>query len=33
VMVCAAFSLMCGFLLLTKLKLLATAQEEIEQAT
>jgi hypothetical protein len=24
---------MCGFLLLTKLKLLATAQEEIEQTT
>ena len=33
VMVCAAFSLMCGFLLLTKLKLLAAAQEEIEHAS
>jgi MFS family permease len=33
VMVCAAFSLMCGFLLLTKLKLLAAAQEEIEQTS
>jgi len=32
VMVCAAFSLMCGFLLLTKLKMLAAAQEGIEQA-
>jgi MFS family permease len=28
---CAAFSLLCGFLLLTKLKLIARAQEEIEQ--
>jgi hypothetical protein len=33
VMFCAAFSLMCGFILLTKLKLIAQAQEEIEQAT
>src|SRR5271168_986509 len=28
---CAAFSLLCGLLLLTKLKLIARAQEEIEQ--
>jgi MFS family permease len=33
VMVCAAFSLMCGFLLLTKLKMLAAAQEGIAQTT
>ncbi len=33
VMVCAAFSLMCGFLLLTKLKMFAAAQEEIEQTS
>jgi MFS family permease len=33
VMFCAAFSLMCGFLLLTKLKLIAQAQAEIEEAT
>ena len=30
VMFCAAFSLMCGMLLLTKLKLIADAQEEVE---
>ncbi len=30
---CAAFSLMCGFLLLTKLKMLAQAQEVIGEAT
>ena len=29
---CAAFSLLCGFILLTKLKLIAQAQEEIQQA-
>jgi len=33
VMFCAAFSLMCGFILLTKLKLIALAQEGIEEAT
>ena len=33
VMFCAAFSLMCGFILLTKLKLIAHAQAEIEEAT
>ena len=32
VMVCATFSLLCGFLLLTRLGLIARAQEEIEQA-
>jgi MFS family permease len=32
VMFCAAFSLLCGFLLLTKLKLIARAQDEIEEA-
>jgi len=30
---CAAFSLMCGFVLLTKLKLIAQAQEAIAEAT
>jgi MFS family permease len=30
VMFCATFSLLCGFLLLTKLKLIAHAQAEIE---
>jgi hypothetical protein len=29
-MFCATFSLLCGFLLLTKLKLIAHAQAEIE---
>ena len=33
VLFCAAFSLMCGFILLTKLKLIAQAQEAIEEAT
>jgi MFS family permease len=33
VLFCASFSLLCGFILLTKLKLIADAQEEIEQAT
>ena len=32
VMFCAAFSLMCGFILLTKLKLIASAQEEISDS-
>ena len=32
VMFCATFSLLCGFLLLTKLKLIAEAQAEIEQS-
>jgi MFS family permease len=32
VMFCAMFSLLCGFLLLTKLKLIAQAQAEIEEA-
>ena len=32
VMFCAMFSLMCGFLLLTKLKLIAQAQAEIAQS-
>jgi MFS family permease len=31
VMLCAAFSLLCGFILLTKLKLIAQAQEEIAE--
>ena len=30
VMFCATFSLLCGFLLLTRLKLIAEAQAEIE---
>jgi hypothetical protein len=30
---CAAFSLMCGFILLNKLKLIAQAQESIAEAT
>ncbi|MGC2274455.1 MAG: MFS transporter [Candidatus Binatus sp.] len=33
VLFCAVFSLMCGFILLTKLKLIAHAQAEIEQTT
>jgi MFS family permease len=33
VLFCAAFSLMCGFILLTKLKLIAQAQESIAEAT
>ncbi|MGA9724177.1 MAG: MFS transporter [Candidatus Binatus sp.] len=33
VLFCAAFSLLCAFILLTKLKLIAHAQEEIEEAT
>jgi len=32
VLFCAAFSLLCGFILLTKLKLIAQAQEEIQEA-
>jgi MFS family permease len=32
VMFCAAFSLLCGFILLTRLKLIANAQAEIEQS-
>jgi len=31
VLFCAAFSLLCGFILLTKLKLIAQAQEEIQE--
>jgi MFS family permease len=33
VLFCAAFSLLCGFIVLTKLKLIAHAQAEIEQTT
>jgi MFS family permease len=33
VLFCAAFSLMCGFILLTKLKLIAQAQEAIAEAS
>ena len=33
VLFCAMFSLLCGFILLTKLKLIAHAQAEIEQTT
>jgi MFS family permease len=33
VLFCAAFSLICGFILLTKLKLIAQAQGQIEEAT
>jgi MFS family permease len=32
VLFCSAFSLLCGFLLLTRLKLIARAQAEIEQS-
>ena len=33
VLFCASFSLLCGFIVLTKLKLIAHAQAEIEQST